>query len=318
MTIPARALIWTVVAVLVLVGLGVVLAAYARSLRSGRDHLAAIHAQVAQVPRGTIEYMLDGEGPTVLVSHGITGGVDQGQGLASTYLGPGYRLVLPSRFGYLGSSLPADATPEMQAEAFVQLLDTLGIARVFVLGNSAGGTAALHFAINHPERCRGLVLISSNVPGGTAALPPKPAMRVVFGSDFVYWAAVRLFSKGMLGMFVPWEILRDLGKEKTTALAKQIMLGSLPISRRTRGVLFDMYTSNPSINEGLGYGRITSPTLLVHAVDDPAPPIEGARLVARSIAGAQLAEFDSGGHLLLGREKEVQERIQAFIAAAPR
>ncbi len=250
--------------------------------------------------------------------HGITGGVEQGQGLASTYLGPGYRLVLPSRFGYLGSSMPPDATPALQAEAFVQLLDTLGIARVFMLGNSAGGTAALHFAINHPERCRGLVLLSSNVPGDTAALPPRPAMLVVFGSDFVYWASVRLFARGMLGMFVPAGILEEMGREKTAALAGDIMRGSLPISRRTRGVLFDMYTSNPSINGGLEYGRIASPTLIVHAVDDPAPPIEGARLLARSIRGAQLAEFGRGGHLLLGSEKEVQERIRTFIASAPR
>lgn len=318
MTIPARVLAWTAVVVLALVGLAIVVAAYSRELRRGRDHLAALHAQVAKTPLGTIEYLLEGEGPFVLVSHGITGGVDQGQGLASTYLGPGYRLVLPSRFGYLGSSMPPGATPEMQSEAFLQLLDTLGIARVFVMGNSAGGTAALHFAINHPERCRGLVLISSNVPGDTAGLPPKPAMAMVFGSDFVYWAAVRLFAKGMLGMFVPPGMLAQMGREKTAALANEIMLGSLPISRRTRGVLFDMFTSNPSINKGLEYARITTPTLVVHAADDPAPPIEGARLLARSIPGAQLAEFDGGGHLLMGREKEVQERIRAFIAAAPR
>jgi pimeloyl-ACP methyl ester carboxylesterase len=252
------------------------------------------------------------------VSHGITGGVDQAHGLAAAYLGPGYRLVLPSRFGYLGSTLPPDASPALQAEAFVQLLDSLGIARAFVLGNSAGGTAALHFAINHPERCRGLVLLSSNVPGNAGGLPPKPAIAMVFGSDFIYWAVVRLLSKGMLGMFVPAAILRQMPPAKRSTLADEIMLGSLPISRRTKGVLFDMYTSNPSINKGLEYGRIASPTLLVHAVDDPAPPIEGARLVARSIPGAQIMEIDRGGHLLLGREKEVQERIRAFITAVPR
>lgn len=318
MTSSVRVFTWVAVAAAVVVVAVLIVAAYSRELRRGRDRLAALHAQVAAVPLGTIEYLQEGEGPTVLVSHGITGGVDQARGLAATYLGPGYRLVLPSRFGYLGSSMPADASPALQAEAFVQLLDSLGIARAIVLGNSAGGTAALHFAINHPERCRGLILLSSNVPGDTAGLPPKPAMAMVFGSDFVYWAAVRLFAKGMLGMFVPAPILRDLGTEGTAALAKEIMLGSLPISRRTRGVLYDMFTSNPSINGGLDYGRIASPTLVVHAVDDPAPPIEGARLVARSILGAQLAEFDRGGHLLLGREKEVQERIRAFIAAAPR
>ena len=318
MTVPVRFIILAAVIAAALIGIAFILVAYSRDLRKGMDHLGALHAQVAKVPLGTIEYLLDGEGPIVLVSHGITGGVDQAQGLASTYLGPGYRLVLPSRFGYLGSSLPADASPEKQAEGFVQLLDSLGIARVFVLGNSAGGTAALHFAINHPDRCRGLILLSSNVPGDVGALPPRPAIGMVFGSDFIYWAVVRLFSRGMLGMFVPAAILQEMPREQRLALAAEIMLGSLPISRRTRGVMLDMFVSNPSINRGLEYGRISSPTLVVHAVDDPAPPIEGARLVAREIPGARIMEIEKGGHLLLGHEKAIQERIRGFITAVSR
>ena len=166
LTSSVRVFTGVAVAAAVVVVAVLIVAAYSRELRRGRDRLAALHARVAAVPLGTIEYLQEGEGPTVLVSHGITGGVDQARGLAATYLGPGYRLVLPSRFGYLGSSMPADASPALQAEAFVQLLDSLGIARAIVLGNSAGGTAALHFAINYPERCRGLVLVSSGLSGG--------------------------------------------------------------------------------------------------------------------------------------------------------
>jgi pimeloyl-ACP methyl ester carboxylesterase len=318
MPVSARTTIWIGIVVVLVIAVVVVLAFFRRDMRRGLDRLSAIDSRIARTTFGSVEYLIEGDGPLVLVSHGITGGVDQGQGLASRYLGPGYRLVLPSRFGYLGSSMPADPSPDNQAEAFVQLLNALGIAGVFVLGNSAGGTAALHFAINHPDRCKGLILLSSNVPGDTAALPPKPAIGAVFGSDFLYWAVVRLFSKGMLGMFVPPSILKDLPRRERIALADEVMLGSLPISRRTAGVLFDMFVSNPSISDGLAYDRIASPTLLVHAVDDPAPPIEGARALARSIPGARIMELADGGHLLLGREKEVQRRIREFIAEATR
>ncbi len=65
----------------------------------------------------------------MLVSHGIGGGFDQGLGLADGYLGDGYTVIAPSRFGYHATPLPADATPASQADAFVCLLDSLQIEK---------------------------------------------------------------------------------------------------------------------------------------------------------------------------------------------
>jgi pimeloyl-ACP methyl ester carboxylesterase len=48
-------------------------------------------------------------------------------------------VIAPSRFGYLGSSLPAGATPADQADAYAVLLDALGIERTAVVGCSTGG-----------------------------------------------------------------------------------------------------------------------------------------------------------------------------------
>jgi pimeloyl-ACP methyl ester carboxylesterase len=46
----------------------------------------------------------------------------------------------------------------VQADAFVQLLDHLGIDKVVVVGISAGAWSSLQFAVRHPDRCRALVL----------------------------------------------------------------------------------------------------------------------------------------------------------------
>jgi 2-hydroxy-6-oxonona-2,4-dienedioate hydrolase len=59
-------------------------------------------------------------------------------GFAETYIGAGHRFVAPSRFGYLGSSLPAAALPADQADAYAVLLDALGIDRAAVYGYSGG------------------------------------------------------------------------------------------------------------------------------------------------------------------------------------
>lgn len=294
----------------------VVARAYLGDLRRGERAVVSPGAQVFSSSLGDVEYVLEGSGPTVVISHGITGGIDQGAGLARTYLGPGYRLLLVSRFGYLRSAMPAEASAELQARAYRELLDHLGIERTFVLGNSAGGTSALRFAIAYPGRCAGLILVSSNVPGGAATLPPRPVMATVFGSSFVYWAAARLAPAAMLGMFVPKPLLADMSPGDIADLRQGILLSGLPIDRRTRGVLFDMYVSNPSIEGSFPFEQISSPTLIVHAEDDPACPIAGARLLAAKIPGSRLLAFERGGHLLLGVEEDIRKGVGDFAARA--
>ena len=48
-------------------------------------------------------------------------------------------MIAMSRFGYLRTPMPADASPEAQADAHVCLLDALGIGKTAAMGGSAGG-----------------------------------------------------------------------------------------------------------------------------------------------------------------------------------
>ncbi|WIM73292.1 alpha/beta hydrolase [Corynebacterium suedekumii] len=60
--------------------------------------------------------------------------------------------------------MSGDGSPREQAAAFVELLDALEIDRAYVLGTSAGGTAAIRFALDYPNRTRGLILYCSAPP----------------------------------------------------------------------------------------------------------------------------------------------------------
>ena len=64
-----------------------------------------------------------------------------------------------SRFGYLRTPMPLDASPAAQADAHVCLLDALGIRQATVLGASTGGPSAMQMAIRHPDRVSALVLL---------------------------------------------------------------------------------------------------------------------------------------------------------------
>lgn len=301
------------IGIILFISLIVILVKFKKDLSTNREKINSIKSLTYKSIDYNVEYSLEGSGPTILISHGVTGGIDQSIGLSNMYLGPGYRYLYLSRFGYLKSSFPDNPSAKLQAKAYKDLLDHLGIDSVFILGNSAGGTSAIHFAIDYPERCKGLILVSSAVPGNTKALPPEPIMKVVFGCDFIYWTTIKLFGRNMLKMFVPEAVDSKLTKSQRKDLINDILLSGFPISYRTRGVLFDTYISNASIDEEIPFESIQSPALVIHAVDDPAPPIEGARKISTRIPDCNLLTFNEGGHLILNHEQEIKRNIRLFI-----
>lgn len=282
-------------------------------LAAGHARICNLRTHVYHSRYGAVEYLLQGKGPTILISHGITGGVDQGIELADRYAGKGYRFLYISRFGYLRSAMPDEPSAKLQAKVYNDLLDFLHLERLFIMGNSAGGPSAIHFAVDYPEKCSGIILVSSAVLGNTKALPPKPFMRAVFGSDFLYWCTVTLFGTRMVSMFVPGSIWETLPPQEKETLLDNVFLSVLPVSMRTGGILFDTYVSNPSIDGKINFERITSPALIIHAVDDPAPPVEGARLLSKRIPKCEFVSYETGGHLILDHEDDIRRTISRFI-----
>jgi pimeloyl-ACP methyl ester carboxylesterase len=126
---------------------------YRRDMNAARARLATVDRHVVSTPWGAVEYAETGSGAPVLVVHGIyhncVGGL-----LSVRDLFRDRRVVAPSRFGYLGSSMPPNATPAAQADAFAALLDTLDIDQIDVIGLSAGATSALQLALRHPRRVK--------------------------------------------------------------------------------------------------------------------------------------------------------------------
>ena len=292
---------------------------FRRDMNDASIRLKSIPSEVYTSKSGDIEYLLTGKGPTILVSHGITGGIDQGIGLSNAYARNKYRFLYISRFGYLKSSMPGNASAKMQAQAYSDLLNHLRIKKVFIIGNSAGGPSAMNFAADFPNKCRGLVLISSvmpaPVPRDTSSAPPD----IVFKSDFIYWLTTNIAGKSLMKMFVPPAIMVKMDKMKIKKIKHDVFMSALPISRRSEGILFDNKVSNPSIeNMPFDFARINTPTLIIHAIDDPAPPYQGARKISGLIPGAILVSIKEGGHLIIGHEEEVKNAISKFISGPDR
>src|SRR5829696_9985603 len=119
------------VAATALVLLGI--ARYRRDLRRDNDRLAAVERRLIETPFGSVEYAEDGDGSPVLLVHGVLGGCDFGVGAGGVNVPAGYRVISPSRFGFLGSSFAPDRSPTAQADAFAALLDHLEITELPVV-----------------------------------------------------------------------------------------------------------------------------------------------------------------------------------------
>ena len=285
---------------------------FRRDIHSAKERIEKSDRQVIDTDCGPIEYVAKGTGFPVLVIHGIFGGFDQGLVTAGGNLGDGYLSIVPSRFGYLGTPLPDDATTEKQADAYTCLLDILGIEEAVVMATSAGGTSAIQFALRHPDRCSALILISSNAPGETeAGLPPKPVAKAAFKSDFIFWLLTTYFRSSMnsiMGVPEGFELT-----PKFEVDVAEIMKTVLPVNPRSEGAIFDMFTSNPDINTGYPLEKINVPVLIMSAVDDPLALYVNAKTMAEKIPGAKLVTIESGGHMMLGNEERIKKEISSFL-----
>lgn len=268
-------------------------------------------SQMAETARGPVEYARVGSGSPVLVVHGMGGGFDAGLGLADGFLETDFQVIAPSRFGYLRSPLPEAATPAAQADVFACLLDTLGIQKAAVLATSAGVTSALQFALRHPDRITALALHSPNAPGKVdMKLPPRAVYTALVSSDTA-WAVLVTCFRPLMQYFVgvPEGFTLDAEMEKEVRAALRSVL---PVSKRTKGMVFDTYTSNPDINR-YPIEQVRAPALVVSALDDPMALHENARALAERLLHGRLLPVMDGGHLLLGHAAGVKAEISRFL-----
>ena len=311
--------------VLILAVLGLVVAVVLIGWRFSRD-MALATARAAQggvlLPTrcGPIEYQEAGAGVPLLVVHGSGGGHDQGMAFAGRLARHGVRVIAISRFGYLGTPMPADASAAAQADAHVCLLDALGIGRAAVMGGSAGAPSALQMAIRHPERVNALILLVplAYKPAAQAdSAPPMPAwveatMMRLIGSDFLFWAALHVARDPVIKVVLatPPELLSTASPQER-ARVNAMLDNILPVSPRAVGL-----RSDSSVGKHLAPSPLDSvhvPTLIVSARDDGYGTYAGAQYTASRIAGAKFIGFDQGGHVWVGHDDEVMAEILQLL-----
>jgi pimeloyl-ACP methyl ester carboxylesterase len=306
------------VAVAAALGFGLAYARFAADLERATRRVAH-GSRIAATACGPIEYAEMGEGPAVLLVHGAGGGFDQGIEFGGELARRGYRVVAMSRFGYLRTPLPADATPQAQADAHACLLDALGIQRAAIAGVSAGAPSSLQFALRYPERTNALALLVplAYMPRESPPAPPSPLASFMYEravkSDLLYWLAMRVATPVVVKTILatPPEVLPHASAQERER-AVRLMEHILPLKLRQAGLLNDArvaQTLGPSPLE-----QVKVPTLIVSLRDDLYGTFESARYTASQISGARFVGYESGGHVLVGHHSAVLDELSTLLS----
>jgi pimeloyl-ACP methyl ester carboxylesterase len=267
---------------------------------------------LAETPRtvttasGPIEYAERGRGEPILAIHGTLGGWDQGLVAAEYLRVNGFRIIAPSRPGYLGTPLSTGQTFAQQGDALAALLDVLQIDRIIVFAVSGGGPAGYELAARHTDRVTKLVQVDGVcIPGPI----PRAATRVA-ATDTLARAQIWLLTHATRQTLTA--LFRLAGSDtKAVASDRAAMLAAIPgrtaaleatlraslgAARRRQGMNNDFTPFTPAPLD-----RVTCPTLIVHARSDKSVPPASAEYAHAHITGSELYWMD-GSHLAFALE----------------
>lgn len=224
-----------------------------------------------------------GEGPSVLLLHGTTSSHAHFDGLCEEI--DGFDLLRPDLpgFGRTGARPDMDYTISRYVETVIAALQSLGVRRCAVVGNSLGGNIAWNLAVAAPQMVSALVLV--NATG-------YPEKTLPTGMRLARNPLVRpLMRRGMPRLLVE-RGLRDAVGSTSSATPEMVDRVHRDWNRPGNAGAFVDFCNTDQPDRSALISRITAPTLVLRSASI------NAQHFARDIPGAEEAVHLDGGHLL--------------------
>lgn len=279
---------------------------------------ASAASRFADLPGGLhVHYRDEGrrDAPALVMVHGFAASLQAWEPWRTRLAGE-YRVISLDLPGHGLTRAPAGyhASAEGDVALVDELTRNLGVERFVLIGNSMGGAVAWRYALAHPERLRGLVLVdAAGWPGqGRNGPPPlvfqllsNPAGRALLKSiDPTY-----MTTRGLKAAYLDPALVTPALVARYTDMArapghKDIMLG------RNDGPRAGVTAAT--------FAAIRTPTLVMAGADDRLIPSADARALAAAIPGAKLVVYPGVGHVPM---EQIPDRsaadLRAFLAALP-
>mgnify|MGYP000682543201 CR=1 FL=1 len=257
-----------------------------------------------------IHYHEAGEGFPVLFLHGSGPGASGWSNFRRNYPAiaeAGFRAIVPDTLGYGYSSKPDDVDYGLSflVSALSRMLDTLGITRCAVVGNSHGGAMSIQLTLDRPELVTRLVLMA---PGGLEEREAYMKMRGIRAMMKAFLSPEGITREGMrrvfgLQLFDPTQITDAIIEERFAIAETQ-----------PKRVLTSMHV--PHLAPELS--RISCPVLGFWGANDEFCPVSGATTIASQCPDARVMLLSRCGHWVMVEHAELFNRMCIdFLREAP-
>ncbi len=263
-----------------------------------------------------VAFRYDGEGPLVVLIHGITGRSAQWQPVVENLAA--HRTVLaPDLLGHGESAKPrGDYSLGAYASGVRDIVVALGHDRATVVGHSLGGGIAMQFAYQFPELCERLVLVSSGglgrevhpllrastLPGSEVVLPLLTHARVLAAGEAISRAIGLLKLRAGTDLAEFASGYASLGDAEARAAFIATMRAVLDAGGQRVSALDRLYLAE------------VMPTLIVWGSRDPIIPPEHGRAAHEAMPGSRFELLEGLGHFPhLERPLEFSRLLADFL-----
>jgi pimeloyl-ACP methyl ester carboxylesterase len=251
------------------------------------------HFEEANLPSGVTHYQAVGDGPAVVLIHGVSGPLAVWDKLVPALLEGGFRVIRYDLYGRGFSSRLEDAPYDLETyqSQLKELLKALKAEEhLRVIGSSLGAVIAAEFALRNSGRIGELVLIG---PAGfpitvpwTARLRDLPVLGPVFTRFLAHSTILKQNDHYFVTGRMPGE-LRPF-------VADQL---SIP---GTTGAILRTMANSPVQSYVQSYRRLADhkfPVRVIWGRQDATFPYENSRILLDSVPRAKLLTVDRCGHL---------------------
>ena len=292
-------------------------------------------AETSYAPCGdlSLAYQVFGDGPVELVFVGpMVSHVELSWALPEfkaffEQLATFCRVVLFDKAGVgLSDPVPKVRTLDDRAAEVEAVMDAVGFEKAVVFGMSDGGFASILFAATRPERTRALILTGTVSYWGFAGWddmdrdPAEVRARVLaeLGEDYTpsteQLARVQEYGRAVRSGWGSGTTF-SIGAPSVSGRLRQLamferMCASPGMARATMEAAF-RFDVRPILP------TITAPTLVIHAREDPAVPVQGGRYLADHISGARYLEVEGVDHApFLTEPDRILTGIEEFLTGS--
>ena len=224
----------------------------------------------------------DRDGLPVVFLHGVTDSWRSFEGVLP-HLPASVRAVAVSLRGHGRSGQPATGYTFTQMSADLRaLLDALQIPSAVIVGHSMGASVAQRFALDQPDRTRGLVLM-----GGFASMRKSPVIKEL-------WRQIATMKDPIDPLFAREFQLSTLARPTAPGFLDMAVGESLRVPARIWRATFAEFLQSDLLAE---LPRIAAPTLVVWGDRDSIVPLAEAEAL-RAIPEAELLVYPGSGHAM--------------------